>query len=334
MKRGFFSFDNTGGEYASLGNDLRRGVPAAAFGVSDEQKYLIAAMCERRAVYITADALTAKRAAASISALSGKTCALLTAKDEVLSYRKALSKDALFSRLTALWQWERGADVLVCDAEAAIQLFPRRVPSFRLEVGKERELGALVSELTAAGYVRGDSVESRGSFAVRGDILDIFPVNTEHPVRVDFFGDEVEAIKPYDENTGERLPTTDEIELVAATDAAYSEGDAEEIRRVFSEELRLAPSADALSRMRTIASEITEGEGVRSDFVMPLLNASCDLFSVIDDDALLIFDESKLIKDKLDGLYREHGERWRALYEGGETMRFSVRQYAEREDFL
>ncbi|MDE7158103.1 MAG: hypothetical protein K2N74_00855, partial [Clostridiales bacterium] len=61
-------------------------------------------------VYIAPDALTAKRAAESISALSGKRCALLAAKDEVLTYRKALSKDALYRRLTALYEWQTGAE--------------------------------------------------------------------------------------------------------------------------------------------------------------------------------------------------------------------------------
>ncbi len=97
----FFTFEQMGGEYSLLGETLRRGIPAAVFGVSDPLKYLIAAAYPRRAVYLAADALTASRAAQSISALSGKKCALLCAKDEVLTYRKALSKDALYRRLTA-----------------------------------------------------------------------------------------------------------------------------------------------------------------------------------------------------------------------------------------
>ncbi|MDE7296237.1 MAG: hypothetical protein K2N84_03125, partial [Clostridia bacterium] len=113
----FFRFDNLNGEFPALGTDIRRGVPAAVFGVSDAEKYLIASLVEGRSVYIAADALAARRAHAAISALSGKKCTLLCAKDEVLTYRKAGSKDSLYRRLTALYEWQEGAEVLVTDIE-------------------------------------------------------------------------------------------------------------------------------------------------------------------------------------------------------------------------
>lgn len=329
----FFSFEQIGGEYALLGESLRRGLPAAVFGVSDPLKYLIAAACPNRIVYLTADALTAARAAQSISALSGKKCALLCAKDEVLTYRKALSKDALYRRLTALYEWEQGAEILVCDVEAAIQLLPRKLPVFRLQKGKETELRSLILSLVQAGYSREYTVDSKGTFAVRGDILDIYPINCEHPARIDFFGDEVEAIKPYDEATGERLAQVDRLDIVSATDAIWSDADREEIAQTLKEELKRAPSSGAYARMKAIADELTEREAP-SDFLLSLLENSCGLFSLLSEDTLLIFDECKLVRDKLDGLYQEHGERWASLYEGGETMRFSKRQYVEMGDFF
>lgn len=331
--KGFFTFDNLGGEFPNLGKNIENGVPVAAYGVSDPQKYLIASLVGRRAVYIAADALTAQRAYSAISALSGKKCALLSAKDEVLTYRRALSKDALYKRLTALWQWQEGADVLVCDVEAAIQLIPRNIPVFRLKAGGETDMRELVSSLARAGYTREYSVEGKGAFAVRGDILDIFPVNCEHPVRIDFFGDEVESIKPYDEVTGERYPRLGEICIVAATDVVVSDGDAEEIKSALAAELKRAPSSQAYARMKSVADEILSGE-ITSDFILPLLSNSADLFSVLDDGTLLVFDECKLVHDKLDGLYKEHGERFVQLREGGEAMSFTVRQYADRDDFF
>ena len=194
--KGFFSFEQLSGEYALLGRDVEHGVPTACYGLSDAQKYLIGALPSRRVVYVTADALTAKRAKESIAALSGKRCALLAAKDEVLTYRRALSKDALFARLNALYEWQTGAEVLVCDIEAVLQLVPARLPVVTLAAGGETDLSVLLRSLVSLGYSREYNVEAKGSFALRGDILDIWPVNLEHPVRIDFFGDEVEAIKP------------------------------------------------------------------------------------------------------------------------------------------
>ena len=61
--------------------------------------------------------------------------------------------------------------------------------------GQERDLSELAKELVAAAYHRVDMVERRGEFAVRGGILDVFPPTHEHPVRIDFFGDEVEELR-------------------------------------------------------------------------------------------------------------------------------------------
>jgi transcription-repair coupling factor (superfamily II helicase) len=58
-----------------------------------------------------------------------------------------------------------------------------------------RELGDIVADLVAAGYARTELVEKRGDFAVRGGILDVFPPTEEHPLRVEFWGDEVEEIR-------------------------------------------------------------------------------------------------------------------------------------------
>ena len=64
--RGFFSFEALGGEYPLLGATVANGAPTAVFGASDAQKYLIASLFAGRVAYITADALTAKRAAETI----------------------------------------------------------------------------------------------------------------------------------------------------------------------------------------------------------------------------------------------------------------------------
>ncbi len=64
-----------------------------------------------------------------------------------------------------------------------------------LRVGDERPLEEVVEALAAAAYTRTDLVERRGEFAVRGGILDVFPPTEEHPIRVEFFGDEVEEIR-------------------------------------------------------------------------------------------------------------------------------------------
>ena len=323
--KGFFKYEYLNGEFPLLGAALKNGLPTAVFGVSDAQKYLTASLTEGRAVYITADALTAQRAAESMRILSGRRVALLSAKDEVLTFRRAGSRDALFRRLTALYEWQTGADILVCDVEAVCQLVPKKLPVFSLAAGQERDMRALVDDLVAAGYVRDAAPETRGMFAVRGDVLDIYPVNTEHPVRIDFFGDEVESIKPYDAVTGERYPLLPAVDIVAATDAVYAAGERERIVSAMRGMAKKAASSAAYSRMNAIAEEVERT--APTDFVLPLLENAGDLFSLLPQETLLIFDECKLIRDKLEGLYKEHFERYAELEKGGEVFPFSKEQY-------
>jgi transcription-repair coupling factor (superfamily II helicase) len=63
--------------------------------------------------------------------------------------------------------------------------------------GQEVELDDLVRRLSGAAYSRVDLVEKRGEFAVRGGIVDVFPPTEEHPLRVEFFGDEVDEIRAF-----------------------------------------------------------------------------------------------------------------------------------------
>ena len=66
-----------------------------------------------------------------------------------------------------------------------------------LTVGAEVELDDVVRRLAGAAYSRVDLVEKRGEFAVRGGIIDVFPPTEEHPLRVEFWGDEVEEIRSF-----------------------------------------------------------------------------------------------------------------------------------------
>ncbi|QCX29062.1 transcription-repair coupling factor [Nocardioides jishulii] len=66
-----------------------------------------------------------------------------------------------------------------------------------LATGETRVLEEVVAGLAAAAYTRVDMVEKRGEFAVRGGLVDVFPPTEEHPLRVEFFGDEVDEIRTF-----------------------------------------------------------------------------------------------------------------------------------------
>ena len=67
-----------------------------------------------------------------------------------------------------------------------------------LNVGQEANITTLCKRLTALGYERCGQIEAQGQFAVRGGILDIFPLTEEAPARIEFWGDEIDSIRAFD----------------------------------------------------------------------------------------------------------------------------------------
>ena len=333
MKRNFFTFNEIGGEYPSYAEELRRGTPTAVFGVSDSLKYLLAGLTPFPTVYITADSVSAQKAADNIASLSGKNVAILAAKDEVLLYRKALSKDSLFKRLNGIHALQNGSDIVVAEIDALLQLFPKKLPSITFTEGEDFDFTSLSATLTRMGYVRAFEVETRGVFALRGDILDIYPVNG-NPVRIDFFGDAVEKIKPYDIMTGERLAGVKEVTILAATDVLVEESEKPALRQRIETEVKAFKTSESYTRARGIADELLSNENLDEAFLLPLLQNTTDFFSVLPENTVLIFDEGKTLWDKFNALYKEHEERFHRLQAGGEAFSFTLSQYMEKELFL
>jgi len=87
--------------------------------------------------------------------------------------------------------------VVVAPIRAAIHKINKEITTIKpiaIEIGLEIDLIQLQFQLVTFSYQRTDLVEKRGEFAVRGGILDIFPPNQDHPIRIDFFGDEIEDL--------------------------------------------------------------------------------------------------------------------------------------------
>jgi transcription-repair coupling factor (superfamily II helicase) len=95
-----------------------------------------------------------------------------------------------------------------------------RPAGFRLRVGQAAELVRYTEDLVSAGYERVDQVEERGQFAVRGGLLDIFPVTADRAVRVDLFGDEIDSLRWFSTFTQRSLGEADEVEIAPATELA------------------------------------------------------------------------------------------------------------------
>ncbi len=334
MQKGFFSLNSIGGEYSAFETEIRRGTPTAAFGVSDSLKYFLSSLLPFPVLYITTDGISAKKAAEDAATLSGKETAVLTAKDEVLFFRKALSKDSFFKRLNGIDALKNGCPFVAAEIDAVLQIFPKNLPCLYFKEGEDADFSNLATKLTKMGYTRGFEVETKGAFALRGDILDIFPVNMENPVRVDFFGDTVEKIKPYDLATGDRLGRMESLKILSATDVIISKDEEQRLGEILEKEIKKFKTTESYERARSIADELLTDASSEKGFLLPILENSTDIFGILPEDTVIVFDESKSVWDKFNSLYKEHEERFHRLQAGGEAFDFSLYQLEEKERFL
>lgn len=110
------------------------------------------------------------------------------------------------SRALALWQLARKDDaIVVTSARSLIQrtVTPDEIAALGCELIRDTDFPpeVLIERLVASGYVREDPLAAEGQFSSRGGIIDVWPPNSETPVRIEFFGDTVDSIRTFDAET-------------------------------------------------------------------------------------------------------------------------------------
>src|SRR5579863_3602374 len=136
--------------------------------------------------------------------------------------------DVQEQRAAALWKLATGAaSVLIAPAEAAaMRLFDRDYyASLALTVrrGEEIDLEVLTAHLASVGYAQMDLVEMPGQFTRRGGILDVYSPEADRPVRLEFFGDEIDTIRKFDPETQRSQSGLDETQLLPLTETPVTE---------------------------------------------------------------------------------------------------------------
>ena len=136
----------------------------------------------------------------------------ITERVEFTTVARSLEGQGAQMRALSMLAWNRPV-VVIATVEEATQyvVSPQYVisQSVHLEVSQSIERDELLEKLVKIGYERVDQVEQRGHFSVRGDIFDIFPVNSDDPIRMEFFGDEIDTMRHFSVDTQRSIETVD-----------------------------------------------------------------------------------------------------------------------------
>ena len=323
-------------EYRSLLAAIDNGAcPAAFSGLSAVHRAHFAAGIRqelgRPVVVVCADEGEAERMARDLAALSGEEVRTLSAREFTFHNAAVVSRQYEHRRLSTLRALAAGeCPLLVCTVESILQ---RTIPKTLLtqaaqvvRMGERYDLGELAGTLAAAGYTRCEQVEGVGQFALRGGILDFFSPAHPKPVRVEFFGDEIDAMGLFDPDTQRRIENLGAAEILPAaevlpqfTPGGYG-GLLDGLDRLISQAKRRKGSETLVQtleedRERLAASTAFPAMDRYIALIYPVMATAADYFP---EDAVVVLSESPRVAERGKSYLWQLGEDAKALMERGE----------------
>jgi transcription-repair coupling factor (superfamily II helicase) len=197
--------------------------------------------------------------------------------------------DLISERLAALWLASQARiDVLVAPLATAMQrLGPPAflaAHAFLFKQGDRLDAEAFRKRLTEAGYSHVNQVLSPGEFAVRGGLLDLFPMGTALPFRLDLFDDEIESIRTFDPDTQRTLYKVNDIRLLPAREFPLDEAGITRFRQNYRERFEGDPSKSKL--YKDVSNKLAPG-GI--EYYLPLFfDDTATLFDYLPADTALV----------------------------------------------
>ena len=288
-------------DYLSLLNEVERGrLPIVCTGLSLIHKAIIAAALrghmKKRVVLITHDEATAAELCGDINAL-GLKCLNFPARDLCIGDLSGYSKEYEHKRIDTLSAVADGAfDLLTISLDAAVQYTVKpdvlKGSRFTLKTGDSADTSELAERLINAGYTRSQLCEGSGQFSVRGGIFDLFPVNSEKPCRIEFWGDEIDSISYFDPETQRREENADEIEISPAAEVMF---DPLKLAAKLKTEI---PNPTLTLKQRDILAKDAEllenGVKIPPDRYIPLLDTMGTVFEYFGDSLLMLSESGNM----------------------------------------
>jgi transcription-repair coupling factor (superfamily II helicase) len=220
--------------------------------------------------------------------------------------------DLVSDRLSALWLAAAGkVDVLVTPAATAMQrLCPPsylNAHAFLLKEKDKLDADKLRSRLAQAGYSAVNQVLSPGEFAVRGGIIDLFPMGTALPYRIDLFDDEIESIRTFDPDTQRTLYKVAEIHLLPAREVPLDETGVSRFRQNFRDCFEGDPGKSQV--YKDVSNKLAPG-GV--EYYLPLFfDETATLFDYLGEDTVLVLHGE--IQTAVEGFWHDTQSRHRLM---------------------
>ncbi len=313
-------------EYARLKSDINAGkFPLALSGLSHIHRVSIAASLSaelhKKLLVITAGDAETERVLEDFTSI-GLSSAVFPSRDYCFRSGFGSSHEYEHNRLDTLSRILEGDfDVCIASADAVISstvppaiLKERR---FKLVLGEEYNVDELISKLVSSGYTRSEQVDGAGQFSLRGSILDIFSPGYPDPIRIDFFGDEVDSIYFFEADTQRR---TDSLNEVTITPVAEVRPDSYDQLKKALEKLSNRKSISEAQKKRILEDidRLANGVSVAFDtYLKYIYPENSTVFDYFGNDSLTLVFDTNLCLEKIDSCLKLHSEEIKELLSQG-----------------
>ncbi len=198
-------------------------------------------------------------------------------------------QDLVSERLATLWATLQGeVDILLVPASTAVNRLapPEFMAAYTFEFRKGQKLDAekFRSQVTLAGYAHVTQVVSPGEYSIRGGLIDLFPMGSQLPYRLDLFDDEIESIKTFDVDTQRTVYPVPEVRLLPAREFPMDDKGRTHFRQAFREHFEGDPAKSGV--YKDISSGIASA-GI--EYYLPLFfDSTASLFDYLPRDAVFV----------------------------------------------
>jgi transcription-repair coupling factor (superfamily II helicase) len=217
--------------------------------------------------------------------------------------------DVQEQRAAALFKLATGAvSILIAPVEAAaLRLFDRDYYAglaVTLKRGEEVDVEVLTGHLAAVGYTQMDLVEMPGQFTRRGGILDVYSPEADRPVRLEFFGDEIETIRKFDPETQRSQSGLDETQLLPLTETPVTERLLAAVHgRLNRQRVAFEGAVEGDGEDQEMAADMAAAEGVSVfpgwEFFSAVAGAGKSLLTLLPKCALFV-EEPSMVRNQID----------------------------------
>ncbi len=296
-------------EYTKLADALKRKGAYLVSGMCDGMSSVILASLffdtNKKTVAVFPDEREAGAVTAELQSF-GVRSVFLPPRDMFFGKVDARGHDFDHIRLTALSQVVKGEwDIVATTAEAFCQTtIPHENlinPGVELTRGGSFDIEELCARLCDMGYKRCELVDGKGQFSKRGGIVDIFPSQLDFPLRIEFFGDEIDTVSAFDIMTQRRIDTLRRVTVLPAMEI-YADRKAKEKLSATFEKLARSEKRPEVKSALTAQKEKLENTGnldfeLYADIIYDKTETFADYLT--DECAVCLFETSKL-RDRLD----------------------------------